>query len=323
MTAVSAWTPIPLGAPRLVPVRAPLYESRLSTMGTRAHIVTVQGDAGLVEDAATRLNELHRLWTRFDARSDVSRINAGAGRPVSVSWETALLVGLALDAWQQTAGRYDPSILSALIAAGYDRDFAGLDETTVGTNDGSPAVGCEDVIVDVAASTVTVPVGRTIDVSGLAKGLAADLVVEDLIDGGAIGACANVGGDLRVEGTSPRKGGWVVGVEHPRAHFLLGALRLPSGAVATSSRVKRSWGPANARLHHIIDPSTGRPADTGVQAVTVVAAEGWRAEALTTAAFLTGADDGVALLEAENASGLFVRDDDTLAFAGEWKDLLA
>jgi thiamine biosynthesis lipoprotein len=292
-------------------------------MGTRAHIATVHGDAGLIEDAAARLRELHRLWTRFEHDSDVGRMNAGHGRPVHVAPETVLLVGLALEAWTMTDGRYDPSVLPAVLAAGYDRDFAELTEDTVGSGEAAPARGCAGVVVDAAASTVTIPIGRSIDVGGIAKGLAADLVVADLLDGGAIGACVNIGGDLRVEGSSPKAGGWVVGVEHPRAHFLLGCLRLRSGAVATSSRVKRSWGPATARRHHIIDPSTGRPADTGVQAVTVVADEGWHAEALATAAFLAGATDGVAVLEAAGASGLIVRDDDSLALAGAWAEMLA
>jgi thiamine biosynthesis lipoprotein len=292
-------------------------------MGTRAHIVTVHGDAGLIEDATARIHELHRLWTRFEPDSDVSRMNAGLGRPVPVAPETVLLVGLALESWNMTDGRYDPSVLPAVLAAGYDRDFGELTDDTVGSGDAKPAKGCAGIVVDAAASTVSVPVGRSIDVSGIAKGLAADLVVADLLDGGAIGACVNIGGDLRVDGASPRSGGWVVGVEHPRTHFLLGCLRLRSGAVATSSRVKRSWGPANARRHHIIDPLTGRPADTGVQAVTVVADEGWQAEALATAAFLAGAEHGLAILEAGGASGLIVRDDDTLAVAGAWAELLA
>jgi thiamine biosynthesis lipoprotein len=292
-------------------------------MGTRAHIAVVHGDAGLVEDAATRLADLHRLWTRFDDDSDVGRINAGAGHAVSVSPETVLLVGLALQAWRQSDGRYDPSVLPALLAAGYDRDFAQLSDETRGHPSGAPTIGCDDVVVDAVASTVAVPAGCAIDVGGIAKGLAADLVLGDLLDGGAVGACVNIGGDLRVEGSSPKPGGWLVGVEHPRAHFMLGCLRLRSGAVATSSRVRRAWGPANARRHHIIDPRTGLPADTGVQAVTVVADEGWRAEALTTSAFLAGADGGVAVLEAAGASGAIVRDDDTLVFAGAWTDLLA
>jgi thiamine biosynthesis lipoprotein len=307
----------------VVPIGAPYYETRLSTMGTRAHIAAVHGDAGLVEDAAARLAELHQKWTRFEASSEVSRINANAGQPVPVSAETVLLVGLAVEAWRQTAGRYDPSVLPAVLAAGYDRDFAELSDDTTGSGQAAPGVGCDGVIVDAASSTVMVPAGYALDVSGIAKGLAADLVVADLLDEGAIGACVNIGGDLRVEGASPKPGGWIVGVEHPGAHVLLDCIRVRSGAVATTSRVKRSWGPAGARKHHIIDPATGLPADTGIQAVTVVADESWRAEAFAKAAFLAGAQDGVALLEAYGASGLLVRDDDTLAAAGAWSELVA
>jgi thiamine biosynthesis lipoprotein len=323
MNAATGWSPMRPDDIYFAPVSAPLYETRLSTMGTRAHIAAVHGDAGLVEDAAARLADLHRMWTRFEPSSDISRINAHAGAPVAVSPETVLLVGLAVQARRETAGRFDPSVLPAVLAAGYDRDFAELTETSTGSGEAIPGVGCDGIVMDTAACTVTVPRGYAIDVGGIAKGLAADLLVADLLHSGAIGACVNIGGDLRAEGASPKPGGWIVGVEHPRAQFLLGCIRIKSGAVATTSRVRRSWGPADARRHHLIDPITGRSANTGVQAVTAVAPEGWRAEAVAKAAFLAGAHSGAALLEEHGLSGLLIRDDDTTVAAGAWTELRA
>jgi FAD:protein FMN transferase len=284
--------------------------------------VTVHGSSELLDEVTELVHELDRKWTRFAADSEVSRINAGAGSPVTVSPETVLLAGLALVAWTETHGRYDPTVLPALIAAGYDRDFASITGHGVEPGAACPGIGCSGIAVDARKSTVTVPVGCAVDFGGLAKGLAADLVVTDLLDGGAIGACVNIGGDVRVAGVSPRHGGWLVGVDDPQGQVQSACLRLTDGAVATTSRVNRSWGPADDRRHHIIDPRTGRPADSGLQTVTVATDEGWRAEALATAAFLAGPDEAPDVLAAVGASGFLVHDDGSTTAAGRWQGLL-
>jgi thiamine biosynthesis lipoprotein len=302
---------------------APRYQLRVPIMGTQAHIITVQGEPDLLDDARERLTDLHTKWTRFDEDSEVSRINAAAGHPVSVSPETVLLVGLAVTAWAWTDGRYDPSVLPAVVAAGYDRDFAALNGSSMNVAAAHPARGCDGVTVNAERSTVTIPVGTSLDYGGIAKGLAADIIVADLLDGGAIGACVNIGGDLRASGVSPRRGGWLVGIDHPQGHFLSGCVRITDGGVATTSRMKRTWGPTSCNLHHVIDPATGAPARTNVQAVTVVSDEGWYAEALAKAAFLAGPSAGAELLTTAGASGFFFCDGDETFAVGAWNEMSA
>ena len=83
----------------------------------------------------------------------------------------------------------------------------------------------------------------------------------------------------------------------------------PSGAVATSTKLRRHWTRGDRTLHHLIDPRTGEPAESGLASVTVVAGEAWRAEVLAKAAFVAGAADGAALIEAAGATGMLVTDD--------------
>jgi thiamine biosynthesis lipoprotein len=309
-----------------VPVGAPCFELTFPVMGSKAHLVVVQGEPASLDDARDRLQDLHQRWTRFEPDSEVSRINAHAGQPVAVSAETVVLVGMSVEAWRRTHGRFDPSVLPALISAGYDRDFAAITTTTVAAvpKPVPQPTGCADVVVDAAAGTVCIPEGSALDFGGIAKGLAADMVLADLLDAGALGACVNVGGDLRVHGVAPRRGGWVVGVDDPRGEGLLGCIRTHSAAVATSSRAKRAWGPA---AHHLIDPRTCRPASTGVESVTVVRtgedSGAWFAEALAKAAFLAGPHDGPAVLAEYGATGLFVRDDGSHVAAPGWEALMA
>lgn len=305
-----------------LPVGVPRYELRVPVMGSEAHLVSVHGEPGLLDEAHDRLLDLHHRWSRFEPNSEVSRINAAAGQQVEVSAETVLLVGLAVAGWEGTNGLFDPAVLPALVAAGYDRDFAAL---SVAADSALPVVptpspGCAGVEIDVARSLVRVPAGVSLDFGGVAKGLAADMVVTDLLDGGVAGACVNIGGDLRAEGVSPHRGGWLVGVEPPPGVGTLGTLRIRGGAVATTSRRRRTWG-GSPRLHHLIDPKSGLPADTGLQAVTVVAEEGWQAEVLAKAAFLAGPTGGPTLLDDAMAQGLFVLDDGTVRTTPGWREL--
>ena len=158
---------------------------------------------------------------------------------------------------------------------------------------------------------------------GIGKGYAADLVVEELRAAGAAGVCVNLGGDLRAEGRAPGGGSWVVGIEHPLRPGPAATVTLAGGAVATSSRIRRAWGPAGDRRHHLIDPVTGWPAGSGLAAVTVLAARGWQAEVLAKAAFLGGLDRGRALLTAAGADGLLVDDHGRLHPSGGFARFLS
>jgi thiamine biosynthesis lipoprotein len=251
-------------------------------MGTWAHVVAVDGSPGALCQARARIEQLEARWSRFRPDSEVSRLNRAGGRPVLVSADTAALVGRAVAGWRGTGGRFDPMVLGPLLDAGYDRCFRG-------------------------GRVVGLPAGAGFDPGGIGKGLAADLVVAELLAGGARGACVNLGGDLRAEGAGP----WVVDVADP---FDDGAppiarLAVDAGGVATSSRLRRAWtGEDGTARHHVIDPTTGKPADTGVAAVTVVTGDAWRAEVLAKAALLAGLPDALHVLADGRATGLVVDD---------------
>ncbi|MGH2718976.1 MAG: FAD:protein FMN transferase, partial [Actinomycetota bacterium] len=159
--------------------------------------------------------------------------------------------------------------------------------------------------------------GVGFDPGGIGKGLAADMVVEELLAAGATGACVNVGGDLRVAGRGPaadrddrsHHAGWVVAVDDPFGEGTVALLGVGNGGVATTSRLRRHWtGPNGRAVHHLIDPRSGYPAATGLAAVTVVADEAWRAEMLAKAVFLAGPLAGPDLLDAVGAAGLLFDD---------------
>jgi FAD:protein FMN transferase len=267
-----------------------LVEHRFRAMGTEVQITLVDGDAGLLAIGERRIRELESRWSRFVPTSEVSAMNRHAGHPVIVSAETFQLVDRAIRAWTRTEGRFDPTVGAALVAHGYDRDFAEIDGAAAPAPAASvPAPGASGIELTAGLSAVILPPGVHFDAGGIGKGLAADLTASWLVARGAGGALVNLGGDLHAFGRPPTPEGWIVTVADPfEAGQELLRVALPEGAVATSSRLVRRWRTTAGEAHHLIDPSTGRPADTDAVAVTVVAAEAWWAEALTKSLFLAG-----------------------------------
>jgi len=280
-------------------------------MGTRVDLVLVGGPDGLEDDLRHRLADLESLWSRFRPDSDVGRLNASRGRPTPVHPDTLDVVERAVYAWRRTRGRFDPTVLPALVGAGYDRTF---DDVRTAGDVGdpvrpSPAPGCVGIVLDRDRSEVWLPPGVQVDLGGIAKGYAADLLVAEALDAGAEGCCVGIGGDVRVAGAGPDGDTWVVGVEdpfHPPAPVAM--LGLDDGAVATTARVRRAWSRAGERQHHLIDPGSGAAAWTGLAAVTVVAGEAWWAEVVAKHAFLAGPAGAPGVLAAAEVTGLLVHD---------------
>jgi FAD:protein FMN transferase len=278
-------------------------------MGTQVELLAVGAPSGALAAARRRLAELEARWSRFRPNSEISTLNRAAGRPVAVSPETLTLLALAVLAWQATAGRFDPTILDALEAAGYNRSFDQLPAGPPGADRArpapGPAPGLTGLRIDAESGTVTLPARTRLDLGGIAKGYAADLLCAQLQAGGAAGACVNIGGDLRVSGTAPGAGPWMVAVPHPHGGQAA-TLQLTGGAAATSSPLQRAWQAGGRPAHHLIDPHTSQPAQTGILQVTVIAAEAWRAEVAAKAAFLAGLPDALPLATGLGAEALII-----------------
>ena len=256
-----------------------VHDHRFAAMGTSAHVIVVGG-------AFDHLEQARRRWSRFLPDSEISALNAADGLPLLVSDDTILLVERSLQAWRATAGRFDPTVHDAVVAVGYDGAFAGGPVPTT-LPSVEPAPGLHDVAVDRDTGLVWLPAGVHLDPGGIGKGLAADVVVSELRAAGVGGACVNLGGDLRVDGMAPQRDSWSVAIDDPRDRSLeLTRVPLTSGGMATSSRLDRCWEVDGVPAHHLIDPTSGRPADTEIVAVTAVAATAWWAEVTATWAFL-------------------------------------
>lgn len=289
-----------------------MRESRFRAMGTDCHVVVVDGDASLVDRAEAQVRGLEARWSRFIDTSELSRLNAAAGGPVILPDDTFELIALAVKAWQVSGGRFDPTVLDAVEAAGYDRtfdDIRGRDLVPGPDADpgAAPAPGCEGIVLDRRLHAVTLPVGCRLDLGGIGKGRAADMVARAMVDQGARGAMVNLGGDLRAIGSPPEGTAWVVAIEDPMAPPAeVARVAITDGAVATSTRSKRAWTVEGRPAHHLIDPATGQPGGSDLVAVTVLASSAAWAEVMAKAVFLAGVDAGRAMLAAAGVTGLGV-----------------
>lgn len=265
-------------------------------MGSDAHVIVVGGPAGLIGHAVKRIEELERRWSRFLPDSEVSQLNRWAGLPVAVSIDTITLVEHAMVAWRLSGGAYDPTVLGAVMRAGYDRSFEFLDCVNRGDDFDPPrdrgrgahamAPGADAIVV--GRETVTLPAGTAFDPGGIGKGLAADMVSAEILAAGAEGICVNLGGDAKVAGQGPNGSGWTVAIEHPWLPAPFAHVGLGGGGVATSSTLRRRWQHNGHTRHHLIDPHTGRPSGTDVNLATVIAQQAWVAEVLAKAVLLAG-----------------------------------
>lgn len=283
---------------------------RFTAMGSDAHVIVV-GDARLVASARARVDELEARWSRFVPSSEVSRINAASGEPVDVSEDTRTLVARAVDAWRLTGCLADCTLLSEVVAAGYDAPFTALPPHRAQTAGPAPLprtlLGPGDI--EITTTAVRLPAGLAFDPGGIGKGLAADLVADELIATGADGACVNLGGDVRVRGTGPEGAGWTIGVDHPAAAGPLALLGLTDGGVATSTVLRRRWRVGDEERHHLIDPRSGVPSTSDLALVTAVAGRAWEAEALAKAVLLRGGPHAFDILGGTGAEALAVGHD--------------
>ena len=231
--------------------------------------------------------EVERVFEQMDARfsrfrqdSELSAVNARAGRRQTVSQPFAELLEASLSAARSTNGLFDPTVLPALIAAGYDRDYDELLATTPVVRTPPASARWSDVLLE--GRLLFLPEGAALDFGGIAKGWAADLAAHSI--GSLPWALIDAGGDLRIAGQPAEP--VPIGVADPADPSIeILQLGVEAGALATSSVVGRRWG---VGLHHLIDPRTSLPACTGVVQATVWAPTCTEAEILAKRAILEG-----------------------------------
>ena len=294
-----------------------------TALGTAARLAVWPPEhAGLAAVAADQvLAALDMQASRFRTDSEISWVQRSDGGLFMLSDGLAEAVRVALEAARWTGGLADPTVGDALIALGYDRDFAAIgahrDEPLPAA---VPAPGWQQVRLD--GALLRLPPGVRLDLGATAKGLGSDRAARAVMAAaGQAGVLVSLGGDIATAGTAPRDGWPIVAADRPDepGNSPAQPVRLPAGAVATSSITCRRWQRDGRLLHHIVDPRTGRPADGPWQTATVAAMTCADANAASTAAIVAGPQAEAWLTRAGLPARLAGRDGQ-VRYLGGWPE---
>lgn len=231
------------------------------------------------------LDAIEAAASRFRPDSEINALAMAAGQPTEVSPVLADLLDAALTAARLTDGDVDPTVGAALVALGYDCDYAGHRASIPLA--GSMTIPATWSMVTLRDRTATVPPGVLLDLGAIAKAVAADRCAGRVQFATGSGVLINLGGDIATAGTAPA-GGWQVLVRDHDADPAC-SVGLPGGAaLATSSTVRRRWRHHGELVHHILNPRTGRSADPVWRTASVAAQTCFAANTVSTAAIVRG-----------------------------------
>ena len=243
------------------------------------------------------------VFSRFRPDSELNRVNRHPLGVVILSRVFAYAAQTAISAAAATNGLVDPTLGAAVEAAGYDRDFSELEDDGRPLPFRPPSPGSWRSL-RLSGRMLSRPPGTTLDLNGVVKSLAVDSALELISGDGFVSA----GGDVAV------RGGSLIGLP------ARGEVSLLAGGMATSGSTKRRWLRGGSVQHHLIDPRTGRPAESRWDEVTVAAGSCVAADVAAKAAFLLS-DDGPAWLDARDLAGRF-RDGEVFVENRSWNELL-
>ncbi len=243
-----------------------------------------------VDAIAAMLRELEDTWSATDEASFLAALNRGEQTPNAAQ---QALLDRALSLQARTAGAFDPRLGSVIALWGFYDDSYRIPS---------------QVALDAAKQY------PQWDLGGLVKGYAGARAAEILADYNIDRAILNLGGNIQTFGEKEKGTPWNIGVQHPAGEATLGTLSIRgSMAVVTSGDYQRYFDLGGKRYHHILDPETGSPADSGLRSVTIICADGTTADALSTALFVMGLEAAVEFWrQSQDFEAVFVLTDYTV-----------
>jgi thiamine biosynthesis lipoprotein len=288
--------------------------------------------AALDDESASRqlprvpewFEEWEQVLSRFRMDSELTQLNRIHERPVRVSQILWDVLQCGQEAEQLTHGIVTPTLLDAILEAGYDRPFDELPHLAMSmpasVKTGASTLGT--ITVNELDRTVTLPLSMGLDFGGVAKGWAAHQAMRRLqVDGPAL---IDAAGDIAISGPRADGSPWQIGVADPfHKGEEIETLFVDECGIATSGKDRRRWTRDGILQHHIIDPLTNQPAETDLLTVTVVAPNVMQAEAAAKAAFILGSRLGMEWIKAHpQFAALFILDNGELLYSEKMEEYL-
>ncbi|MCD8189375.1 MAG: FAD:protein FMN transferase [Clostridiales bacterium] len=254
-----------------------------------------------LDAAVEEIQRLEALLTVGSEDSEVSQLNQ-AGTAV-LSEDTAALVERALEIYDSTGGAFDITVSPLMELWGFTtQDYQVPDPSEIQAT--LALVGADRISYDADTSTVTLGEGQSIDLGGIAKGYTSQRLMELFEVMGVTSAMVSLGGNIQCLGTKPDGSLWRVGIQDPVGSegAIVAVIEVEDQAVITSGSYERYFTDeaTGETYHHILDPATGYPADSGLVSVTIVTPDGTLGDALSTALFIMGLEEGTAYWQAHS-----------------------
>ena len=261
------------------------------------NVLTADCEPELLDAALAKCREYNDLLSKTVPGSDVWRLNHAQGASVEVSAETAEILVLAQKMYEDSGGRFNIAIGSAVALWNFTNGSKSLPDRDALARAVARA-DCSGIRIE--GRHVTPPDGVQMDLGGIAKGYIADGLGRFLRDHGVKNAYINLGGNVLTLGRHPDGTPWRVGLQLPTRDYtqrdrFWAMVDCEDASVVTCGSYERGFEKDGVWYHHILDTKTGWPAKSEVLAVTVRATQSLLADALTTPLFLLGAQEGMAL----------------------------
>lgn len=256
--------------------------------------VTAYGDNAQkgVTDAIAEIERLDSLLSIGKEDSEISKLNKSGS--AALSDDTAVMVAKALDLYKSTGGAFDITVLPLMELWGFTtQDYYVPTEDEIQST--LQRVGADKLTWDESTKTLTLGDNQEIDLGGIAKGFTSSRIMEIFKKDGVTCGMVSLGGNVHLLGTKQDGSEWRVGIQDPdNTDDMLGVLEADDCAVITSGAYERNFEKDGVTYHHIIDPATGKPSNSGLTSVTIVSKDGTLADGLSTSLFVMGKDKAIA-----------------------------
>ena len=237
-----------------------------------------------LNDAADEIERLDALWSISSSDGDIARLNTD--KQATLSDDTIALLKRAQEISASTGGLFACTIEPVMEAWGFTNgNYTVPDDATLQ----SLLAHVDDTQIAIDGNTVTIPADVKVDLGGIAKGFTSDRVMELFSADGVTSGIISLGGNVQTLGTKPDGSLWRVGIQDPDdSSGIIATIEVADKAVITSGGYQRYFEQDGTTYHHIIDPRTGMPADSGLTSVTIVSDDGTLADGLSTSLFIIG-----------------------------------
>ncbi len=291
-------------------------------MGCQVNVqIETEADGGaILRQIPFEIEAIEARLSRFRPDSELMQLNRRAGEWFGASEVLFENVQAAKHAARLTDGLFNPLVLPAMLANGYDRSFEQINMPN--TTENISAADWRGIELRLPTREIRIPANSALDLGGIAKGWTAARLADGLAK---IGSClVNIGGDMAVRGAPDGLPGWQIEVSDPFTDTSLVSLYLTNTTIVTSGVDFRRWSAPEGRTHHhIVDPQTGRSAETDVLTATVVHPHAPTAESYAKAILLRGAEAGLNWLNQQwHAAGLVIQHDGKVLTTSNFAQLL-